>query len=113
MTQFRPTQPAGAEAPAPAASAPKKKLRALLVEDSMADARLLRELMRDADPALQPELTHVQTLAHATGVLAEGNYDCVLLDLNLPDGSGVTTVEAIRAASREIAIIVLTGLNEE
>ncbi|HVT36850.1 MAG TPA: diguanylate cyclase, partial [Nevskiaceae bacterium] len=99
--------------PLMAAAGQKKKLRALLVEDSMADARLLRELVRDADPTLQPELTHVQTLAHATAAITGGNYDCVLLDLNLPDGSGVETVEAVRGASREIAIIVLSGLNEE
>lgn len=90
-----------------------RKLRVLLVEDSMTDVRVLRENLRDTDPALQPELTHVQTLGDALPLLQQGGYDCVLLDLNLPDSSGVVLVETVRAANREVAIIVLTGLDDE
>jgi signal transduction histidine kinase len=39
--------------------------------------------------------------------------DAVLLDLRLPDGSGVECVHAIREVSREVAIVVLTGLDHE
>lgn len=94
-------------------NAQHQTLRVLLVEDSPADARAVREELRDATREQQPELTHVQTLAAALAQLKTGVYDCVLLDLGLPDGGGVALVEAVRAANRDIAIVILTGLDDE
>src|SRR5439155_126584 len=57
-------------------------------------------------------LTRVERLAFAVDHLSRTDVDCVLLDLSLPDSRGLDTVRAIRAASPDVAIIVLTGLNE-
>src|SRR5690606_4850645 len=87
-------------------------IRILLVEDNPGDARLLRELLRDAD-SLAFEMTHVQRLADGIARVAGEGTDVVLLDLSLPDAHGMETVERMLGAAPEAPIIVLTGLNDQ
>ncbi|MFD0312936.1 PP2C family protein-serine/threonine phosphatase [Streptomyces flavalbus] len=84
--------------------------RILLVEDDDGDALLVTELLRDTD--LRHSLARRRTAAEARRALAEAAYDCVLLDLHLPDVSGLSTVAAVQDADTDTAIIVLTGLAE-
>ncbi len=42
-----------------------------------------------------------------------GGVDCVLLDLRLPDAVGMEAVHSLRQAAPWIAVIVLTGLDDE
>ncbi|MFE4963250.1 PP2C family protein-serine/threonine phosphatase [Streptomyces sp. NPDC056660] len=81
----------------------------LLVEDDDGDALLVEELLHDTD--LPHTLTRCRTAAEAHRALAAGPVDCVLLDLHLPDASGVEMIQTIQAGTRA-AIIVLTGLDE-
>ncbi|MFJ5262090.1 PP2C family protein-serine/threonine phosphatase [Streptomyces sp. NPDC088387] len=81
----------------------------LLVEDDDGDALLVEELLDETD--LPHTLTRCRTAAEARRALAAGSVACVLLDLHLPDASGVETVQAIQAGTHA-AIIVLTGLDE-
>ena len=83
-------------------------LRVLLVEDDDGDALIVEDLLETA--AAPFHLTHVRSLAEAVEVAAE--HDCALLDLNLPDATGVTGLERLRAAGN-LAILVLTGLDDE
>jgi two-component system, sensor histidine kinase and response regulator len=85
------------------------KTSVLLVEDSKPDAKFVRTM-------LQPqkyELAHVVSLADAAHELKTQSFDVILLDLSLPDGSGLETLEAVKAKSSEVPIIILTGLNDE
>lgn len=86
-------------------------LRLLLVEDSNLDARALMELLKELDPP--PQLTHALTLEKALAHLAEQTFDCVLLDMRLPDGEGVESVDRIHSLCREVTIVVLTGNDDE
>jgi diguanylate cyclase len=86
-------------------------LRVLVVEDSVADARLLREALKDAGATL--ELNFVSTLAEAEAAVVGGHYNCVLLDLGLPDANGVDNVQRIRAANRGQTVVIMTGLDSE
>ncbi|MFD8373824.1 PP2C family protein-serine/threonine phosphatase [Streptomyces sp. NPDC059688] len=86
-----------------------ERLRILLVEDDDGDALLVEELLHDTD--MPHALTRCRTAADARRAVAAHPVDCVLLDLHLPDASGVETVQAIQADTRA-AIIVLTGLEE-
>lgn len=90
-----------------------RALRVLLVEDYALDATLLRELLEGVPAAERPRLTHVMTAAEAVAQLASTEFDCVLLDLGLPDGEGVENVQRIRAASPQAAIVVMTGRDDE
>ncbi|MFT5468363.1 MAG: PAS domain S-box-containing protein [Verrucomicrobiales bacterium] len=90
--------------------------RALLVEDDDIDARHISRMWRDHDDGTKPiQLTRVATRAEAQRKLGSGEeYALVLLDLNLPDSSGIETVEAIlSAAPANVAVIVFTGNDDE
>jgi GGDEF domain-containing protein len=67
--------------------------RLLLVEDNPGDARLLREMF-DERPQIahNTTLTVAQTCREAERCLSEGEVDVVLLDLGLPDATGLAVL---------------------
>jgi signal transduction histidine kinase len=87
-------------------------IRILLVEDNPGDARLIRETLRDAG-SLHFDLRHADRLAAALPILAARAADVVLLDLSLPDAHGLETVTRVLETAPEVAIVVLTGLDDE
>jgi PAS domain S-box-containing protein len=86
-------------------------MKVLVIEDNPADMELLKDVMSDhwASPL---EFVHEKTLAAGISRLAGGEFDCILLDLGLPDSQGIETVRAVRQAQSEIPIVVLTGLDD-
>jgi len=91
---------------------PTKPIRILLVEDNPGDARLIKETLSDA-AADQFELDFTERLDLALEQVAQHEYDVVLLDLTLPDSSGLQTFERMHAQAPTVPTIVLTGLNVE
>ena len=89
-----------------------KPIKVLLVEDSSGEARLVREMLAEADRA-EYSLTHVQRLSEALERLSEETYDVTLLDLGLPDSHGLDTVAQARAHAPTVPIVVLTGFQDE
>jgi len=88
--------------------------RLLLVEDDPGDARLLREMFNERGQDSQfTSLTHVESLREAERCLSEGDADIVLLDLGLPDASGLAVVQRAQAAAPRVPVVVLTGLDDE
>src|SRR5262245_13038620 len=87
------------------------RLSLLLVEDDRADALLVEELIADA--AGDIGFAWAQSMADAERQLVSARPDCVLLDLNLPDATGITALERIKNADANIPIVVLTGLSDE
>jgi DNA-binding response OmpR family regulator len=88
-----------------------RPLEVLLVEDDPDDVELLcRALRRAAIGDLH--LERVRRMDEAESRLAAGGLDAVLLDLDLPDSSGLETVRRARAAAPDAAIVVLTGLSD-
>ncbi|WP_328398289.1 PP2C family protein-serine/threonine phosphatase [Nocardia sp. NBC_00416] len=83
----------------------------LLVEDDPGDALLVEELVADAERGMR--LEWVRTLAEAGESLRAEVPDCVLLDLRLPDAQGLEAVARIRAHNDRVAVVVMTGLDEE
>lgn len=83
------------------------ELRILLIEDSLADAVLTERALEGGDGA-RFELTVARTLGEGIDRLAQG-FDAILLDLTLPDSLGPETVTRMRAAARELPIVVLSG----
>lgn len=85
----------------------------LLVEDYAADVRLIQEMLREHAGRNEFELSVARSFADAETALEGSEYALVLLDLGLPDATGVSNVEQIRAMSRRTAIVVMTGLDDE
>ncbi|WP_029288783.1 PP2C family protein-serine/threonine phosphatase [Cellulomonas sp. HZM] len=79
-------------------------IRVLLVEDDEGDAVLVGEHLRDA--GLDVVLRRARTLDEA---IASLDVDCVLLDLGLPDATGIPALERLLDAGAP-AVVVLTGL---
>jgi diguanylate cyclase (GGDEF)-like protein/PAS domain S-box-containing protein len=84
----------------------------LLVEDNPGDARLLREIFNE-DRSLEAEFVHVECMADAEKYLARHRVDIVLLDLGLPDAQGLEAVRRARVVAPGVALVVLTGLDDE
>jgi signal transduction histidine kinase len=83
-------------------------IRVLLIEDNPGDARLIREvLVQDAAEAYT--VHHAETLADGLAALAARAFDVALLDLTLPDCTGMDTLRALCEAVPELPIVVLTG----
>jgi serine phosphatase RsbU (regulator of sigma subunit) len=82
----------------------------LLVEDDDDDALIVEDLL--ADSPLEVSLSRARTLGEALAQVP-ASIDCVLLDLRLPDVVGLEAVGRLRSAAPQIAVIVLTGLDDE
>jgi len=87
-------------------------MKLLLVEDNITDAEFLAASLRRSG-AKDIDLTHVTTLKEATRALRKGGFEVVLLDMGLPDGSGMECVEAIQEADPDMPIVVLSGQDDE
>jgi PAS domain S-box-containing protein len=88
-----------------------KNIRLLLVEDNPADARVVERHLRDAG-LNQVVSDWVQTVGEAIQRLQTVEYDLVLLDLGLPDATGLQALRALRAVADLTPIIVLTGSDD-
>jgi len=84
----------------------------LLVEDNPGDADLTREHLEGL-PDCDFEITLVTRLADAIAKLEESPIDAVILDLNLPDSTGLDTLRRLRKIRGAMAIIVLSGVADE
>jgi CheY-like chemotaxis protein len=98
-------------AAAAASSADWQSLSLLLVEDDRADAVLVEDLISEAVADI--EVVWARSMAHAERELASARPDCILLDLNLPDASGMDALDRIANRDSTVPIVVLTGLNDE
>ena len=84
-------------------------LRLLHVEDNAADVALIQAYVRDVQPdAVFDTATRLVEVTPERAMAA----DCALLDLTLPDASGLEALVALRGMSSNLPIIVLTGLDD-
>ncbi|MDX8450706.1 GGDEF domain-containing protein [Mesorhizobium captivum] len=87
-------------------------LNILLVEDNPGDARLIRELLSDGGTKAFM-ISTADRLAHGLEQIADQSFDLVLLDLFLPDSTGLDTLRRFQETAPDVPVIVLTGLNDE
>ncbi len=87
-------------------------LRVLTIEDNPGDAHLVRLMLAEAAPGdiiveVAPRL--------ATGMreLLQSDFDCVLLDLSLPDASGLDGLTQLRSVAADVPVVVLSGRADE
>jgi DNA-binding NtrC family response regulator len=87
-------------------------MKILLIEDDDIDALLIHRTLTDTlDQVFSIE--HVDRIATAEKMLANDDFDVILLDLSLPDGQGIYLVERLQSLEKNLPIIILTGLEDE
>ena len=93
---------------------PASTIKILLIEDSLAEARFLQELLKGAK-FKQFSLVHVKRLAEALDRLKTDCFDVdvVLLDLTLPDSQGLASLARILSYAPSLPIVVLTSMNDD
>lgn len=79
-------------------------MRILIIEDEPADVQILRRKLGE-----EFLIEDCGSLAEAQGHLLANDFDCVLLDLNLPDAPLRSTVSEFRRRCPDALCIVLTG----
>jgi diguanylate cyclase (GGDEF)-like protein len=84
----------------------------LLIEDNPGDERLIREMVGE-DPRAPFALHCADRLAKGLEHLSAGETALVILDLSLPDSSGLDTFAKVYAHSPAVPIIVLTGNDDD
>jgi diguanylate cyclase (GGDEF)-like protein/PAS domain S-box-containing protein len=83
----------------------------LLIEDNIADAELILEMMNRCPSACS--IRRSDRLSSALALLAEEDFDVVLLDLILPDSSGIDTFRRLQSQAPNVPVIVMTVLDDE
>jgi len=86
--------------------------RVLLVDDDSMDVELVRIALNEV-AGEDCALTTVIRLAEARDMVTAAAFDCVLLDLSLPDSMGLDTIAGIVTAAPDLPVVVLTGLDDE
>jgi HAMP domain-containing protein/CheY-like chemotaxis protein/signal transduction histidine kinase len=84
-----------------------RRRRLLIVEDDEAEQMSITELLGHDDIEIMTAATGAEALSALRGL----TYDCVVLDLLLPDMSGFEVLEQIRTdpALSEVPVVVFTG----
>ncbi|WP_395829773.1 response regulator [Elstera sp.] len=83
-------------------------MRILLVEDD----HLIGGAVRDQMLAEGHAVDWALRLADAGDFLAVADYDCLLLDLALPDGRGLDFLTALRRRGGRVPVIILTARDQ-
>ncbi|MDJ0510791.1 MAG: hybrid sensor histidine kinase/response regulator [Crocosphaera sp.] len=87
-------------------------IKVLLIEDNLAEARLLNEVLKGATRQ-EFQLIHAKRLQDALSKLEDQIFDIILLDLTLPDSQGLDSLSPIIVKTPHLPIVVLTNMNDE
>ncbi len=88
----------------------RRRLRVLVLEDNSAEVRWTQEMLRGNASDIECEIAgalrdvSAQRLAHV---------DCALVDLSLPDATGLQALTQLRELAPQLPIVVLTGLDDD
>ena len=81
----------------------------LVVDDEADICALLTEHLRK----LGFKASYCLTIREARERIASGPYDVIFIDLNLTDGSGYELINALRAGSNPVKIVVISAYDGE
>ncbi len=88
-------------------------INVLLIEDNLGDVRLVKEFLQETESMTGISLSLASSLSEAITYLEAQQYDAILLDLSLPDSSGLNSLEKIQNLFPKTAIVIMSGLEDE
>ncbi len=90
------------------------KFKLLLVEDNKEDFESIKRYLIK-DTADEYVIEHSETGKDAIYKMQNGMYDCVLLDYNLPDMTGISVIEEYKKCTSNLdyPVILITGYGSE
>lgn len=95
----------------PSSGAPTAAIRALIADDHPIVRRGLREMLEE-----EPDIVVEGEAENAAGVLEQVRrraWDVLVLDLNLPDRSGIDVLHDLKLARADLPVLILTVASEE
>lgn len=87
-------------------------MASVLIADDHAMLRAGLRLYLEQDP----EITHIDESATGAGTLEQlraASYDLLILDINMPDRSGIDILRQVRASHPHTRVLVLSGFAEK
>ncbi|MFL6696822.1 MAG: response regulator [Vitreoscilla sp.] len=88
------------------------RIRLLLIEDCPADARLI-EIMLQQSQALDIHFSWADNLTAGIERLRAAPFDVVLLDLGLPESTGLDTLRIVSRETSVPTLVVMSGSSDE
>jgi DNA-binding NarL/FixJ family response regulator len=86
-------------------------MRAFIVDDSViVRMRLAEMLVTDADVTV---VGQAGTVAAALREIPQLRPECVLLDIQLPDGDGISVLKAVKRMTPTPAVVMVTNYTDE
>jgi len=85
----------------------------LLIGDDVADRKLVKTALLQCSRAVKFSVEIAENLSEADELIKGKQFDVVLLDLGLPDSTGIETVKKFRSINASLPVVVLTGLEDE
>jgi PAS domain S-box-containing protein len=87
----------------------REPIKILVIEDDNAIAKLITMIIEKSGPY---SVERANSIAMAQARLEQGGIDAALLDLELPDSSGIETVRRICSNHPELPVVILTSHSE-
>lgn len=86
-------------------------LKLLLVDDDIVDIRVFKRALQKTN--LQCDFLDVPSAEKAEQVLAQGKFDCIFLDFQLPKTDGLSFLRKIRNNGVETPVVIITSQGDE
>ena len=87
-----------------------REVTILLVEDNLTDQEIVKEMLV-SNLLFQYQLVVCERVSHAIDCMQQ-KPDIILLDLSLPDSTGLQTLMRLQEHDLSIPIVILTGLDD-
>jgi len=84
-----------------------RKLVVLIVEDSLLIISRILDMLEEAENVKL--VIHASNFSESMKMINEINADVVLLDINLPDKSGIELLQVIKTSHPQTKVIILTN----
>ncbi|MGI4787843.1 MAG: PAS domain-containing protein [Janthinobacterium lividum] len=86
-------------------------IKILVVDDDALDRRAVKQALRNRHQ--EAVVQEAASCSEATEAIKSGQFDCIILDYHLPDGTGMSCLIDVREAGITTPIILLTGQGDE